>query len=125
MRQPSYLPLCFVPLQSDEVGRRFPGIEVLAPAEQLLVISDSGDVYRGASAWIMCLWSLRHYRWHSQKLAAPVLLPFARFVCQLLSENRLFLSRYLLDRDAAAVARHLSTFVPAPPKQSPGVGCVR
>jgi DCC1-like thiol-disulfide oxidoreductase len=118
MRQPAYLSLCFIALQSADLAQRFPGIEALTPGEQLLVIADSGEVYRGAAAWIMCLWSLRNYRWHAQKLAAPALLPFARFACELLSENRLFLSRYLLNQDAAGVARYLSASASAPTKRS-------
>jgi hypothetical protein len=59
MKQPALVPLSFVALQSDEAKLRFPGIETLRPNEQLLVISDDGAVYRGAHAWIMCLWALR------------------------------------------------------------------
>jgi len=53
---------------------RFPGIDALKPGEQLLVISDEGAVYRGAHAWIMCLWALENYREHAQRLAHPALL---------------------------------------------------
>ena len=77
------------------VGRRFPGIDALKPNEQLLVISDEGSVYRGAHAWIMCLWALRKYREHAQRLASPTLLPFAQIVCELLSRNRFHLSEAL------------------------------
>ncbi len=36
----------------------------------------------------MCLYALRDYREWSQRLAHPALLPWARRVCELLSENR-------------------------------------
>jgi predicted DCC family thiol-disulfide oxidoreductase YuxK len=92
-RQPAFLELEFVPFQSPEARERFPGIEALHPEEQLLVVSDEGAVYRGPQAWIMCLYALREYRAWSQRLAHPALLPWARRVCELLSENRLQVSR--------------------------------
>ncbi len=94
-RQPALLELEFIPFQSPEVRARFPGIEALHPEEQLLVVSDEGAVYRGPQAWIMCLYALREYRAWSQRLAHPALLPWARRVCELLSENRLQVSRWM------------------------------
>jgi len=93
--QPAFVPLSFIALQSAEARQRFPGIDALKPNEQLLVISDEGSVYRGAHAWIMCLWALRKYREHAQRLASPTLLPFAQIVCELLSRNRFHLSEAL------------------------------
>ena len=49
MQQPAFVPLVFIAFQSDEAQRRFPGIDGLKPEEQLLVISDEGAVYRGAT----------------------------------------------------------------------------
>ena len=93
--QPAFVPLSFIALQSAEAQQRFPGIDALKPNEQLLVISDEGAVYRGAHAWIMCLWALRKYREHALRLASPVLLSFAQIVCELLSRNRFHLSEAL------------------------------
>jgi predicted DCC family thiol-disulfide oxidoreductase YuxK len=117
MRQPAYLPLYFIPLQSPDIAQRFPGIEALKPNEQLLLISDGGAVYRGASAWIICLWALRKYRLHAQRLAAPVLLPFARTVCESLSRNRFFMSQLLFNEDESIVARQLAAHVSRPSRQ--------
>lgn len=111
--QPAFVELRFVALQSGEAARRFPGIGAWDPRGQLLVVSDGGDVYRGPQAWIMCLYALREYREWSQRLAHPALLPLARRFCELVSENRLALSRWVpgagpggfkqaLERDAAA-----------------------
>ena len=91
-RQPAFVELRFLPLQSPEVTRRFPGIEQFNPREQLLVVSDTGEVYQGSHAWIMCLWALQEYRAWSQRLASPALLPWARRACELVSDNRLSLS---------------------------------
>ncbi len=93
-RQPAFVELRFLPLQSEEVACRFPGIERFHPGEQLLVVSDEGEVYQGSHAWIMCLWALREYREWSQRLASPALLPWARRACELVSDNRLSLSAW-------------------------------
>ena len=93
-RQPAFVELRFLPLQSPEIVGRFPGIERFNPQDQLLVVSDSGEVYQGPHAWIMCLWALREYREWSQRLASPALLPWARRACELVSDNRLSLSAW-------------------------------
>ena len=74
---------------------RFPGIERWGLAEQLTVVSDAGEVWQGAGAWTMCLWALRDYREWSLRLASPVLAPLARRAVELVSQNRLSLSRLL------------------------------
>jgi hypothetical protein len=101
----AFVPLVFIAFQSDEAQRRFPGIDALKPGEQLLGISDEGAVYRGAHAWIMCLWALEDYREHAQRLAHPVLLPLAKAVCELLSRNRFFLSDALFRQEPHSAAR--------------------
>lgn len=97
-----------MPFQSPEVTRRFPGIEALHPEEQLLVVSDEGGVYRGPHAWIMCLYALRDYRAWSRRLAHPALLPWARRVCELLSENRYWISRWFESLSARQLAEKLA-----------------
>jgi hypothetical protein len=77
-----------------------------------LVISDEGAVYRGAHAWIMCLWALENYREHAQRMAHPILLPFARIVCELLSGNRFFLSDALFRQEPQNTARLLAAHHP-------------
>lgn len=107
-KQPAFVQLVFIALQSEEAQRRFPGIEVLKPREQLLVVSSEGAVYRGANAWIMCLWALKNYREHAQRLAHPILLPLAQIVCELLSRNRFFLSDALFREDPQSAERKLA-----------------
>ena len=84
-----------MPLQSDEAQCRFPELNDLRPAEQLVVISDLGDVWRGESAWITILWALREYREWSQRLAQPLFRPLAAKFCATVSENRHALSGWL------------------------------
>ncbi len=98
MRQEAFLELSFIPLQSPEVARRFPGLkewDQLDLREKLVVVSDEGAVYQGQYAWIMCLYALREYRVWAQRLAHPTMLPFARRVCELVSRNRYSISRFL------------------------------
>jgi predicted DCC family thiol-disulfide oxidoreductase YuxK len=107
-QQPAFVPLVFIAFQSDEAQRRFPGVNALKPGEQLLVISDEGAVYRGAHAWIMCLWALENYREHAQRLAHPALRPLAKAVCELLSRKRFFLSDALFRQEPHSAARKLA-----------------
>jgi hypothetical protein len=108
MQQQAFVPLVFIAFQSDEAQRRFPGIDALKPGEPLLVISVEGAVYRGARAWIMCLWALENYREHAQRLAHPALLPLAKLVCELLSRNRFFLSEVLFRQEPHKAARKVA-----------------
>jgi hypothetical protein len=94
------VPLVFLPLQSAEAGCRFPGLGQLHPEKEMVVISDTGEVWQGGSAWVMCLWALREYREWAQRLAHPALLPFARRACEFVSENRSKLSRWLVHPSA-------------------------
>ncbi len=112
MKQPAFVPLLFIAFQSTDAQRWFPGIGALQPNEQLLVISEDGSVYRGPHAWIMCLWALQNYREHAQRMAHPILLPFARIVCELLSRNRFFLSDALFRQEPQNTARLLTAHHP-------------
>ena len=116
-RQPAFVPLEFIPLQTADLSRRFRGIERFNPSQQLLAISNEGAVYRGASAWVMCLWALPAYRSLALRLAEPILLPFARVVCELLSENRYLISRLMFRQDSQTLARDLAAHAtPARPQ---------
>jgi len=106
-QQPTFLELRFLPLQTLTLAQRFPGIEKLRPDKELIVVSDEGAVWQGASAWIMCLYALVAYREWSLRLATPALLPLARRACELISQNRLRLSR-LLGNDEAELEHALS-----------------
>jgi predicted DCC family thiol-disulfide oxidoreductase YuxK len=105
-RQATYVPLAFLPLQS--AGTVFPGIERLHPEEQLLTVSDTGAVWSGASAWIMVLWAVRATREWSLRLATPALRPFARAVCEGISERRYVISKWLLREETEDLRRKLA-----------------
>ena len=106
--QAPFIPLTFVPLQSPDLEERFPGVTAMEPARQILVVSDDGDVWRGADAWIMCLWALREFRAWSQRLANPLLRPFAMRVCDMVSRNRHRFSAWFQSTGAEEMARQLA-----------------
>jgi predicted DCC family thiol-disulfide oxidoreductase YuxK len=113
-QQPAFVPLVFIPLQSPEVACRFPGIEALHPEPEIVVISDTGDVWQGGSAWVMCLWALREYREWSQRLAHPALLPLARRACEIFSGNRHKISRWLFGSASTEELRAKLDAIPDP-----------
>jgi predicted DCC family thiol-disulfide oxidoreductase YuxK len=93
-RQPQLVPLELMAADSADARRRFPTLATAEP-EELVVVSDEGDVYRGSSAWIMCLWALDEYREWSFRMARPSLLPLARSIVEWISTRRHRLSRAL------------------------------
>lgn len=96
LQQPAFVPVRFVAAQSDEALRRFPHL----PAGELAVIGDTGEIWLGNRAWIVCLWALREYRDLAFRLTNPLLLPMARQAFTLVSANRLAISSLLgLRRD--------------------------
>ena len=112
-REAAFVPLVFLPLNAPEVPCRFPGIERLHPEKEIVVISDAGDVWQGGAAWVMCLWALREYREWSQRLAHPLLLPWARRSCELVSENRHRISRWLAEESTENLRIQLAATSPA------------
>ncbi|MEO7652540.1 MAG: hypothetical protein ABIZ80_18920 [Bryobacteraceae bacterium] len=71
---------------------------VLVPAEnpeELVAVSDLGEVYRGDKAWITVLWALRGYRGLARRLASPSLRPLAREAIRVISASRQSLSAWL------------------------------
>ena len=61
--------------------------------------------FRDVTARLTAEEALRDYREWSQRLATPALLPFAQRVCELLSQNRLAFSRWLLGRSSREIEK--------------------
>lgn len=59
-----------------------------AGVDDLVVVADSGEYWRGDSAWLMVLWALDDYRQWSYRLGSPTLLPLARQMFATISQNR-------------------------------------
>lgn len=78
MKQAQLVPLDLVPAASEEARRRFPGLDPAGTLDEITVIGDRGQIYRGTSAWIVCLWALAEHRPRSHWLTTPAGRPFAR-----------------------------------------------
>ncbi|MEO8027287.1 MAG: DCC1-like thiol-disulfide oxidoreductase family protein [Bryobacteraceae bacterium] len=103
-RQPAFLDLRLVAAGSEEVLRRFPQL----PPGELAVVGDTGEVWLGNRAWIICLWALREYRDWAIRLSSPMLLPLARQAFTVLSRNRADVSKMLARRSEYQLQRDLA-----------------
>jgi predicted DCC family thiol-disulfide oxidoreductase YuxK len=89
-RQAPLVRLKFVASGSAEARKWFPQL----PAGELAV-ADTGEVWLGNRAWIVCLWALRDYRSWAMRLSSPGLQRLAREAFSVLSNNRSALSAML------------------------------
>lgn len=105
--QRSWLGLCMVPAGSEKARQMFPDLEKFATANDLVVISDEGQVYLNDRAWIMALYALEDYRDWASRLAHPLLLPLARQAFAAISRNRQTFSRWLSSTDPERIAGEL------------------
>ncbi|MER7489757.1 DUF393 domain-containing protein [Streptomyces sp. NPDC126497] len=78
VRQPQLVPLELVPAASEAARARFPGLDHGATLEEVTVVGDAGQVYRGAAAWIVTLWALREHRPLAHRLSTPAGARLAR-----------------------------------------------
>jgi predicted DCC family thiol-disulfide oxidoreductase YuxK len=126
MTEPSYLNLRFAPASAAGVERRFGA--AMGDGSQLVVVADSGEVYRGTSAWIMVLYALRRYRPLAMRLASPAWRPFAARAIAAISRNRRGLSDLLGWSPDAQVLAETKVAVRANMDESnacPGGACER
>ena len=77
-KQPQLVPLDFVPAASDEARRRLPGLDHRATLDEVTVVGDAGQVYRGSAAWVVVLWALREQRALAHRLSTPAGARLAR-----------------------------------------------
>jgi predicted DCC family thiol-disulfide oxidoreductase YuxK len=91
--QPAYVHLEFLPYDSAEAERRLPAIRHLHADQEIVVMADTGEVWQGAGAWVLCLWALKEYRGWSARLASPSMQLVARKVVHWISQNRIGMSR--------------------------------
>ncbi|MYW47551.1 DCC1-like thiol-disulfide oxidoreductase family protein [Streptomyces sp. SID161] len=77
-RQSQLVPLQLVPAGSAGARARFPGLDHAVTLDEVTVVGDAGQVYRGSRAWIVVLWALRAYRPLAHRLATPAGAPLAR-----------------------------------------------
>ncbi|MFC9299492.1 thiol-disulfide oxidoreductase DCC family protein [Streptomyces sp. NPDC057011] len=72
------VPLRLVPAGSYEAQRRYPQLDHAATLREITVIGDSGQVWTGTDAFIVCLWALVEHRPKANWLATAAGRPFAR-----------------------------------------------
>lgn len=77
-RQPQLVPLTFVPAGSPSARERFPALDHRSTLDEITVVGDTGQVYRGAAAWIVTLWALREHRPLAHRLSTPAGARLAR-----------------------------------------------
>ena len=103
LRQAPLVGIEFLPVGSVAARARFPQL----PAGELAVVADTGEVWLGNHAWIVCLWALRDYRDLACRLTSPLLALMAREAFVLVSTNRLALSSLLRLRSEHELERQL------------------
>ena len=106
-RQERAFQIDFVPYQAERAEEVFPGIHTLDPAREMIVRVDNGEIYRGAEAWVMCLYSCANHRDMAKRLARPAMLAVAIRVCHLLAANRHGLSKVFFRREDKEVRKTL------------------
>lgn len=86
--QPQFVPLRFVGAGTDRAREILPDLDPASTLRELTVVGSDGAVYRGAKAWLVCLWALRKYRSWAMTLGSPELLPAARRFINWVSRHR-------------------------------------
>lgn len=94
-RQPKFVELAFLQAGTPAVHALYPDLRDWDRVDELVVVDDAGGVYRGARAWVMCLYALVEYREWSAVLAGPALLPLAKRAVEIFSRNRRWVSSWL------------------------------
>lgn len=81
------VPLELLSSTSREARERYGSLPWLG--EELVVVSDQGDVWIGPAAFLVSMWALADYREWSYRLSGPAFAPLAeRFFVSLSSQRR-------------------------------------
>ena len=111
-RQPRAYQIDFIPYQSPNAESIFPGIGTLDPAREMIVRTCENEIYRGAEAWVLCLYSCANHQTAAKKLATPRLLSVAIRACRVLAANRHSLSKVFFrrkDKEVRETLHHIQT----------------
>ena len=111
-RQPRAFGIGFIPYQAAEAERVFPGLGTLDPAREMVVRTSEGRIFRGAEAWVWCLFSCANHQAAARRLGGPGLLPVAIRACRLLAANRHALSKVFFRSKDKAVRAELHRMQP-------------
>ncbi len=98
-KQPKRIAMRFVPQDSSRQAKLYPGLVIKRDEQgrpdELLVVDDSGRLYRDDKAWVMCFYALRDYRGLAMRLARPGMAGLARRAYAMISANRRLISSLL------------------------------
>ena len=86
LRQESYVALQFVACSGEEARARYGDIPWLG--DELVVVSDAGEVWAGPAAFLTCLWALVAWREWSYRLSGGAFAPLAERFFRALSSKR-------------------------------------
>ncbi len=111
-RQARAFAIDFVPYQSVRAVEVFPEVHELDPAREMVVRVDRERVFRGAEAWVWCLYGCVNYRGVARRLAKPMMLGVAVRFCRLLAANRRGLSRVFFRKKDREVRNQLHQMDP-------------
>lgn len=104
--EPAYIELRFAPAGSMAAQTKFAEALASESGRQVVVVADSGEVYRGASAWIMVLYALKRWRPLAMRLATPGWRPWVERAIDFIGRNRYVMSAALgCGRDRAVLAQ--------------------
>jgi len=90
------MPLEFLASQSPEASARFGEVPWLG--EELVVVSDEGEVWVGPAAFLVCMWALRDTREWSYRLSTPLFAPLAGRFFAVFSANRSRIAAFVQPR---------------------------
>ncbi|MGY0018205.1 thiol-disulfide oxidoreductase DCC family protein [Streptomyces sp. cg35] len=80
VKQRQLVPLDLVPAGHSRARALFPDLDHAATLGDITVIGDSGQIYRGSAAWIVCMWALREHRPTAHRMATPAGMKVAKQV---------------------------------------------
>jgi predicted DCC family thiol-disulfide oxidoreductase YuxK len=84
--QRQLVPIRMLACTSEEARSRYGAIPWLG--EELVVVSDQGDVWAGPAAFLVCMWTLEEWREWSYTLSTGALAPVAERFFRALSSRR-------------------------------------
>lgn len=93
--QARHVQLRFVAMSSGEAREYLAALKPPKGSGELIVVSDTGGVYRGTDAMLMCLWALQDYQRWATRLARPALRPLVRRAFEIFCGHRHAVSRLL------------------------------
>jgi len=106
-KQEAFVPMRFIACGSAEARATYGAVPWLG--EELVVVSDYGDVWAGPAAFITALWALREWREWSYRISGPELAPLAQRFINAISSNRRSISALIVpdpcEGDACRVPR--------------------